>query len=107
MWHVKSAVLVDHLCLTLYDPTRPLYPWNFPGKNTGVGCHSHLQGNFLIWESNPHILHWQVDSLPLNQLASRVSERYITLNECQLFSFISIIITFTVTYKREIIDVDK
>ena len=24
-----------------------LYPWNSPGKNTGVGCHSFLQGIFL------------------------------------------------------------
>ena len=23
-----------------------LYWWNFPGKNTGVGCHSLLQGIF-------------------------------------------------------------
>ena len=21
------------------EPTRLLHPWNFPGKNTGVGCH--------------------------------------------------------------------
>ena len=26
-------------------PTRFLCPWNFPGKNTGVGCHFLLQGN--------------------------------------------------------------
>jgi len=25
------------------QPTRLLYPWNSPGKNTGVGCHSLLQ----------------------------------------------------------------
>ena len=38
------------LCLTLCDPmgcivTRLLCPWNFPGKNTGVGCHSLLWGS--------------------------------------------------------------
>ena len=27
--------------------TRLLCPWNFPGKNTGMGCHSILQGIFL------------------------------------------------------------
>ena len=27
------------------QPTRLLCPWYFPGKNTGVGCHLHLQGN--------------------------------------------------------------
>ena len=45
-----------------------LCPWNFPGKNTGVGCHFLLQGIFLTQGSNPHLLHrlhWQTDSLPL------------------------------------------
>ena len=28
-------------------PTRPLCPLDFPGKNTGVGCHFLLQGIFL------------------------------------------------------------
>ena len=41
------------LCLTLCDPvglqpTRLLCPWDSPGKNTGVGCHSLFQGLFLI-----------------------------------------------------------
>ena len=26
-------------------PTRLLCPWNFPGKNTGMGCYSLLQGS--------------------------------------------------------------
>ena len=29
------------------EPTRLLCPWNFLGKNTGVGCHSLLQRVFL------------------------------------------------------------
>ena len=29
-------------------PSRPLCPWNFPGKNTGVGCRFLLQGIFPI-----------------------------------------------------------
>ena len=46
-----------------------LCPWDFPGKNTGVGCHFLFQGNFLIQGSNPHLLHWQTDSLkePLDE----------------------------------------
>ena len=33
-------------CLTLCDPrdSRLLYPWNFPGRNTGADRHSLLQG---------------------------------------------------------------
>ena len=27
-------------------PTRLLFPWDFPGKNPGVGCHALLQGTF-------------------------------------------------------------
>ena len=38
-----------------------LCPWNFPGKNTGVGCHLLLQGTFLTQGLNPCLLHWQVD----------------------------------------------
>ena len=30
-----------------------LWPWNSPGKNTGVGSRSLLQGIFLIQGSNP------------------------------------------------------
>ena len=58
------------VCLRPYElqPTRLFYPWNFPGKNTGVGCHFLLQGIFPTEGSNPqllHLLHWQVDSFPL------------------------------------------
>ena len=33
-----------------------LCPWDFPGKNTGVGCHFLLQGTFLTQGSNPWLL---------------------------------------------------
>ena len=49
-------------------PTRLLCPWNFPDKNTGVGCHSLLQGIFPTQGSNLYLLcllHGQVGSLPL------------------------------------------
>ena len=32
-------------------------PWDFPGKNTGVGCHFLLQGVFPTQESNLGFLH--------------------------------------------------
>ena len=61
-------------CLTFLrshelQPTRLLCPWDFPGKNTGVGCCSLLQGIFPTQESNSsllHFLYWQVNSLPLS-----------------------------------------
>ena len=39
--------LVAQSCLTLCDPTRLLCPWDFSGKNTGVGCYFLLQGSNL------------------------------------------------------------
>ena len=38
-------------------PAKLLCPWDSPGKDTGVGKHSLLQGIFLVQESNPGLLH--------------------------------------------------
>ena len=46
-------------------PSRLLCPWDSPGKNVGVGCHSLLQGIFPTKKSNLCLLHWQAGSLPL------------------------------------------
>ena len=65
---LSGSVVSDSLQLHGLWPTRLLYPWDFPGKNTGAGCYFLLQGIFLNQGSNPrllHLLHWQVDSLPL------------------------------------------
>ena len=43
------------LCATLW--TAGSSPWEFLGKNTGVGCHFLFQGIFLTQGSNPCILH--------------------------------------------------
>ena len=66
------ACLVTQLCPALCDPMdcSPLGSFvhrDSPGesKNTGVSCHALLQGIFPTQWSNPHLLHWQVDSLPL------------------------------------------
>ena len=65
---------VSQSCLTLQphgQPTRLLYPWNFPGKNIGTGCHFLLQGIFPTQGSNLHflhLLHWQASSLPAEPL---------------------------------------
>ena len=50
-------MLVTQLCPTLQphelQPARLPCPWNFPGKNAGVGCHSLLQGIFPT-QGPPH-----------------------------------------------------
>ena len=53
------------------QPARHLYPWNFLGKNTGVGWHALLQGIFPTQGSNMHLLRLlpqQVGFLPLAPL---------------------------------------
>ena len=44
-----------------------LFPWNSPGKNTGAGCHFHLQIFPTQWSKLCllSLLHWQEGSLPL------------------------------------------
>ena len=57
------------LCYPM-EPAGLFCPWDSPGKNSWMGCHFLLQGIFLNQGLNPwflHLLHWQVDSLPLNQ----------------------------------------
>ena len=64
------------VALVMSDSLRPygpqdaglLCPRDYPGKNTGVGCHILLHEIFLTQALNPHflpLLHWQVGTLPL------------------------------------------
>ena len=54
---VNGSVVSDSLQPHGLQPARLLCPWDFPGKNTGVGCHSLLQGIFPIQGSNTGLLH--------------------------------------------------
>ena len=70
---LSCSVTSDSLRPHGLEPARLVCPWDFPSKNTGVGCHFLLQGFFLTQGSNPHplcLLHWQADCLPLNHLES-------------------------------------
>ena len=58
--HVVVVLLQSLSCVQLLwhsglQPSRLLCPWDFPGKNTGVGCHFLLQGIFLMQGLNPGI----------------------------------------------------
>ena len=46
------------------QPARLHCPWDFPGKDTGVGYNFLLQGIFQTQGFNPSLLIRQVDSLP-------------------------------------------
>ena len=54
---VSHSVMSDSLQHHRLQPTKPLCPWNFPGRNTGVASHSFPQGIFVIQGSTPVLLH--------------------------------------------------
>ena len=54
---LRRSLLSDSLGPHRLWPSRRLCLWNFPGKNTGVGCHSLLQGIFPNQGWNPGLLH--------------------------------------------------
>ena len=73
--NTNCCCLVAKSCLTLLQ-THGLQPaWllglqDFLGKNIRVGCHFLLQGISPTQGWNLHILHWQMDSLPLSHQGS-------------------------------------
>ena len=70
---LSCSVMSNSLWLYGLQPTRLLSPWDFPGKNTGVGCHVLLQGIFPTQGLNLHLLcllhcmqiHYHCMGLPL------------------------------------------
>ena len=53
LWTLCMSVCVlshTRLFVTPVEPDRLLCPWNFPGKNTRMGCHFLLQGSFWLMD---------------------------------------------------------
>ena len=85
-----NYMIIKQLCVSLCacsvmanslqpQPTRLLCPWNFPGKNGGMGCHFLLQGVFLTQGLSPILLlllYCQEDSLPLSHPGSPYTSIY-------------------------------
>ena len=69
---------------------RLLCPWDYPGKNTEVGCHFLLQGISLIQGSNPQSPALKMCSLPVSHQG-----RPYTLVSCPL-SFTSLSLNISV-----------
>ena len=60
-WSVSCSVVPDSLQPHGLQPSWLLCPWDFPGKDTGVGCHFLLQGIFPTQGLNLGLLHcWQI-----------------------------------------------
>ena len=73
-WQWNCSVLSDSLLPHERKPTRLLCPWDFPGKNTGVGCHSFSRGSswardwtrvfcivgrrFILWATRGVLVSW-------------------------------------------------
>ena len=73
----QGLVLVAKPCPTLCDPM--VCPWTFPGKNTGVGCHSLLQGIFPAQALFQDLLHCRLILYCLSY--QRLSGHYANLNK--------------------------
>ena len=69
----SHSIIYDSLWPHGWQPARLLCPRDYPGKNTGVGCHFLLQRIFPTQRSNsclPQLLQWQVDAILLSHLGS-------------------------------------
>ena len=56
LWKHHGKLLQSCPSLCDSEPTRLHYPWDSPGKNTGVGCHALLQVVFSTQGSNLSLL---------------------------------------------------
>ena len=54
-WKGIRSVMLDSLHPHDLQPNRPLRPWDFPGKSTGVGCHRLLHTACI---TRPQISKW-------------------------------------------------
>ena len=81
--------LVPKLCLTLTTPwsVAPpslLCPWDFPGKNTVVGCHLLLQGIVPTQGLNPSLLHCRQNLYQLSHQGSPIKFLFLFIS-CMYF----------------------
>ena len=92
--HLKPSVIVlSHSLVSNslqprgLSPTRLPCPWDFPGQDVGVGCHSLLQGIFPTQGSNVGLLHRR-------QILYHLSHQGSTINYIIFFIFFSARITW-------------
>ena len=100
-WKWICSVVSDSLQPHGLLPTRFLCPWDFPGKNTGVGCHFFLQEIFPTQGLNPDLPHCRQMFYHLSQ-QGRPTSVYDTWNphcECVLshFSRVQLFATLSTT----------
>ena len=69
----SCSVMSDSLQPHGLYPARLLHPWDFPGKNSVVGCHFLLQGIFTTQGSNPGLPHCRWTPYHLSHQGSLMS----------------------------------
>ena len=74
---VCESLMSDSLPPHGLQPARLLHPWDSPGKNTGVDCHSLLQGIFPTQGSNPGLLHCRYQVCGTNNILKELSIHHI------------------------------
>ena len=60
--------------------TKLLHPWDFQGKNTGVGCHFFLQGIFPTQGLNPGLSNCRQTLYHLSHQGSLISKEHLQIN---------------------------
>ena len=79
---LAPSVQYSHSVMSDSVAPRFLCPWNSPGKNTGVGCHSLLQGIFLTQGLNPGLLHCRQTLYRLSHWRSAIGWWYCSVIRC-------------------------
>ena len=114
--HVLShSVMSNSLQPPEQQSARLLCLWNFPGRNTGVGCHFFLHGIFPIQGSNSGLLHcrWILYRLEAPGEGSLGDEKYYSLLLCcpviihQLINYrlcLRLLLSYILIFLGEILD---
>ena len=99
-WKWSHSVMSDSSCPHGLQPTRLLHPWDFPGKNTGVGCHCLLQNTpalspkyksilYITGSSYISILLYNILLCNLSDLWKLTITPQLHLISCLCFNFLS------------------
>ena len=97
-----GSVLSDSVQPHELQPTGLLSPWNSPGKHTGVGCHSLLQGILPAQGLNLGLLHYKQILYCLSHQGSPPCLREIKHKAVRNWSIIPL--TMTAQYLNKILE---
>ena len=82
---IRCYCSVAEWCLTLCNPMNCSTPGSSVRgilENTGMDCHFLVQGIFPDQRFNPHLLHWQADSLSPSPQRSHICVRVLSSFSC-------------------------